>query len=63
MSLIWGIGFPPFRGGALRYIDSIGSKAFVAMAEKYSDLGGAYEVPKLLADMAAKDAKFFGGEA
>ncbi len=63
MSLIWGIGFPPFRGGALRYIDSIGSKAFVAMAEKYSDLGGAYVVPKLLADMAAKDAKFFGGEA
>ena len=63
MSLIWGIGFPPFRGGALRYIDSIGTKAFVAMAEKYSDLGGAYEVPKLLADMAANDVKFFGGEA
>lgn len=63
MSLIWGIGFPPFRGGALRYIDSIGTKAFVQMAEKYSDLGGAYEIPKLLADMAANDVKFFGGEA
>ncbi|MFX9454200.1 fatty acid oxidation complex subunit alpha FadB, partial [Acinetobacter baumannii] len=23
MGLIYGIGFPPFRGGALRYIDSI----------------------------------------
>ena len=68
MSLIWGIGFPPFRGGALRYIDSIGTKAFVQMAEKYNgignqDLGGAYEIPKLLADMAANDVKFFGGEA
>ena len=63
MSLIWGIGFPPFRGGALRYIDSIGSKAFVQMAKKYSDLGSAYEVPKLLEDMAANDEKFFGGEA
>ncbi|MEH6456698.1 MAG: fatty acid oxidation complex subunit alpha FadB [Cocleimonas sp.] len=63
MSLIWGIGFPPFRGGALRYIDSIGTKAFVQMAEKYSALGGAYEVPKLLSDMAANDGKFFGGEA
>ena len=63
MSLIWGIGFPPFRGGALRYIDSIGTRDFVAIAEKYSDLGEAYKVPKLLADMAANDVQFFGGEA
>ena len=63
MSLIWGIGFPPFRGGALRYIDSIGSKDFVTMAEKYSDLGDAYKVPKLLADMASSDLSFFGGES
>ena len=63
MSLIWGIGFPPFRGGALRYIDSIGTKEFVTMAEKYADLGEAYKVPKLLADMASNDLKFFGGEA
>jgi len=33
------------------------------MAEKYSTLGQAYQVPKLLADMAANDIKFFGGEA
>ena len=63
MSLIWGIGFPPFRGGALRYIDSIGTRAFVEMAEKYQDLGAAYKVPKLLADMAANDVRFFGGKA
>jgi len=63
MSLIWGIGFPPFRGGALRYIDSIGSKAFVAIVDKYSGLGAAYEVPKLLSDMAVQDLGFFGGAA
>ncbi|MCF6190303.1 MAG: fatty acid oxidation complex subunit alpha FadB [Cocleimonas sp.] len=63
MSLIWGIGFPPFRGGALRYIDSIGTKEFVTMAEKYADLGEAYAVPKLLADMASNDLKFFGGKS
>ncbi len=63
MSLIWGIGFPPFRGGALRYIDSIGAKGFVTMAEKYSDLGDAYKVPKLLAGMASSDVSFFGGES
>ena len=63
MSLIWGIGFPPFRGGALRYIDSIGAKDFVTMAEKYADLGEAYKVPKLLADMASNDIRFFGGDS
>ncbi len=63
MSLIWGIGFPPFRGGALRYIDSISAKHFVTMAETYSDLGDAYKVPKLLADMASSDLSFFGGES
>ena len=63
MSLIWGIGFPPFRGGALRYIDSIGTKEFVVMAEKYADLGEAYKVPKLLADMASNDIKFFGDKS
>ncbi len=63
MSLIWGIGFPPFRGGALRYIDSIGTKKFATMAEKYADLGEAYKVPKLLADMASNDLKFFGGKS
>ena len=60
MSLIWGIGFPPFRGGALRYIDSIGTQEFVKKAEKYADLGAAYSIPKLLADMASNNIQFFG---
>lgn len=63
MSLIWGIGFPPFKGGALRYIDSIGSREFVEMTNKYADLGTVYKVPKLLADMASNDISFFGGES
>ncbi|HIP81653.1 MAG TPA: fatty acid oxidation complex subunit alpha FadB [Leucothrix mucor] len=63
MSLIWGIGFPPFRGGALRYIDSIGTREFVEMTNKYADLGATYKIPKLLADMASNDINFFGGES
>ena len=42
MGLIYGIGFPPFRGGALRYIDSIGVAEFVALADKYAELGALY---------------------
>ncbi|MFH7572335.1 fatty acid oxidation complex subunit alpha FadB, partial [Pseudomonas syringae pv. tagetis] len=48
MGLIYGIGFPPFRGGALRYIASIGVDEFVAMADRYAELGALYQpTPKL----------------
>ena len=60
MALIYGIGFPPFRGGACRYVDQAGAAAFVAQAEKLATLGPAYAVPKLLRDMASAGRKFFG---
>ncbi|MEJ2756004.1 MAG: 3-hydroxyacyl-CoA dehydrogenase NAD-binding domain-containing protein, partial [Gammaproteobacteria bacterium] len=39
MILILGLGFPPFRGGVLRYVDSLGLSAFVSLCEKYADCG------------------------
>ena len=60
MSLIYGIGFPPFRGGACRYVDQTGAANFVALADKYASFGKLYEAPKLLRDMAASGKKFFG---
>ena len=60
MGLIYGIGFPPFRGGALRYIDSIGVAEFVALADKYADLGALYTPTAKLREMAANGQKFFG---
>lgn len=60
MALIMGIGFPPFRGGACRYVDQVGVANYVALCEKYASLGKAYEAPKLLKDMAAANKKFFG---
>ena len=60
MSLIYGIGFPPFRGGACRYVDQMGVANFVAAADKYASLGKLYDAPKLLRDMAASGKKFFG---
>jgi 3-hydroxyacyl-CoA dehydrogenase/enoyl-CoA hydratase/3-hydroxybutyryl-CoA epimerase/enoyl-CoA isomerase len=59
MSLLYGIGFPPFRGGACRYVDQMGVANFVALAQKYASLGKLYEPPKLLRDMAAAGKKFF----
>jgi len=59
MSLIYGIGFPPFRGGACRYVDQTGAANFVALADKYASLGKLYDAPKLLRDMASGGKKFF----
>ncbi len=59
MALIMGIGFPPFRGGALRYIDSIGVKAFVELCDKFKDLGGLYQPTAKLREMAAKGESFY----
>jgi 3-hydroxyacyl-CoA dehydrogenase/enoyl-CoA hydratase/3-hydroxybutyryl-CoA epimerase/enoyl-CoA isomerase len=60
MALIYGIGFPPFRGGACRYLDQMGVANFVALADKYASFGKLYEAPKLLRDMASSGKKFFG---
>lgn len=59
MATIYGIGFPPFRGGPLRYIDSIGTQAFAELCDKYAHLGGIYEAPQMLKDKAAKGESFF----
>lgn len=59
MGLIWGIGFPPFRGGALRYIDALGARAFCELADKYAGIGAAYKAPELLRSMASNNARFF----
>ena len=60
MSLLYGLGFPPFRGGACRYVDQTGAANYVAAADKLASLGRIYEVPQLLRDMAASGKKFFG---
>ncbi|RLU03107.1 MAG: fatty acid oxidation complex subunit alpha FadB [Ketobacter sp.] len=59
MALIMGIGFPPFRGGALKYIDSIGVKTFVELCDKYKDLGPLYEPTAKLREMAANGESFY----
>ena len=59
MALLFGIGFPPFRGGALRYADETGLENIVAMADKYQSLGVSYEVPELIKQMVADNKTFY----
>jgi 3-hydroxyacyl-CoA dehydrogenase/enoyl-CoA hydratase/3-hydroxybutyryl-CoA epimerase/enoyl-CoA isomerase len=59
MGLILGIGFPPFRGGALKYADTIGLKALVDKADRYATLGKLYEPTAKMREMAASNATYY----
>ncbi len=59
MGLVLGIGFPPFRGGALRYVDSLGLSQFCDIADKYADLGELYHPTEKLRAMAASKETFY----
>ncbi|OLQ91170.1 multifunctional fatty acid oxidation complex subunit alpha [Vibrio panuliri] len=59
MALIYGLGFPPFRGGVFRYLDSLGIETFIEQAKQYQHLGAMYQVPQVLIDMAEKGERFY----
>ncbi|WP_299183767.1 fatty acid oxidation complex subunit alpha FadB [uncultured Neptuniibacter sp.] len=62
MGLIYGIGFPPFRGGALHYLDQMGLDNFCEMTKKYDALGPLYQPTEKMKQMAAAGGKYFSGE-
>ncbi|WP_313080497.1 fatty acid oxidation complex subunit alpha FadB [Atlantibacter sp.] len=45
MALVYGLGFPPFHGGAFRWLDTLGSAKYLDMAQQYQHLGPLYVVP------------------
>jgi len=67
LALIYGIGFPPFRGGALHYVDDFGIDKFVARADELAAAAGAlgamYQPTEKLREMAASRDTFFGAAA
>ena len=59
MGLIYGIGFPPFRGGPIRYLETLGLDQFITLADQYADLGEIYQVTAGLREMAATKQSYF----
>lgn len=59
MGLVLGLGYPAFRGGALRYIDTIGVGRFCDMADKYADLGAIYHPTEKMRTMASAGDSFY----
>ena len=59
IALVYGLGFPPFRGGVFRYLDTIGLAQFVANAEQYSELGPLYQIPESLKQKALRNETYY----
>jgi 3-hydroxyacyl-CoA dehydrogenase/enoyl-CoA hydratase/3-hydroxybutyryl-CoA epimerase/3-hydroxyacyl-CoA dehydrogenase/enoyl-CoA hydratase/3-hydroxybutyryl-CoA epimerase/enoyl-CoA isomerase len=60
MGLILGIGFPTFRGGILRWADTVGLGKILAKLERYASLGKRFEPSESMRRLAASGKGFFG---
>ena len=60
LAMIMGTGFPPFRGGLLKWADTLGSKYIVDELEVYaSKYGQRFKPLQPIVNMAKNDRKFF----
>lgn len=59
MGLIYGLGFPPFRGGVFRYLDTMGIDKFVQLADQYAHLGDLYQVTDGMRQLAANKGRYY----
>src|SRR5205085_7252930 len=60
MGLILGIGFPPFRGGLLRWADSLGSGKVLEKLKQHEKLGLRYQPTEQIRRLAAEGRGFYG---
>jgi 3-hydroxyacyl-CoA dehydrogenase/enoyl-CoA hydratase/3-hydroxybutyryl-CoA epimerase/enoyl-CoA isomerase len=60
MGLVYGIGFPPFRGGALRYIDAMGVAALCQQTKAHESLGKLYVPTAGMLSMADNNGRYYG---
>jgi 3-hydroxyacyl-CoA dehydrogenase / enoyl-CoA hydratase / 3-hydroxybutyryl-CoA epimerase len=60
VAMVYGTGFPPFRGGLLRYADSIGPAVLVDRLSRLADAHGERFRPAgLLRDMVREERRFY----
>jgi 3-hydroxyacyl-CoA dehydrogenase/enoyl-CoA hydratase/3-hydroxybutyryl-CoA epimerase len=58
---VFGLGFPPFRGGPFRYVDAVGAAEIVRRLERHEKTHGArFRTAQLLRELAQKNETFHG---
>ncbi len=58
MGLIYGLGFPPFRGGIFRWADNVGLNEIIQRTEKHNALGKVYEPTEQIRKMVQEGQLF-----
>ena len=60
IAMIMGTGFPPFKGGLLRYADSVGASAIVKDLERFQKEADPerFKPSQYLLDLASKNGRF-----
>jgi 3-hydroxyacyl-CoA dehydrogenase/enoyl-CoA hydratase/3-hydroxybutyryl-CoA epimerase/enoyl-CoA isomerase len=59
MGLLLGLGFPPFRAGALKYADTIGLKKLEEASKKYHEIGAMYDFTPFMKGLAAENKTYY----
>jgi len=59
LALIYGIGFPPFKGGLLFWADTVGARTLLQWLKPLRQLGTRYEPTEMLEQMAEEDKTFY----
>jgi 3-hydroxyacyl-CoA dehydrogenase/enoyl-CoA hydratase/3-hydroxybutyryl-CoA epimerase len=58
---VFGLGFPPFRGGPFRYVDTVGAREIVRRLERFRDrLGNRFAPAPVLVELARSGGTFHG---
>ncbi|MGH1461800.1 MAG: fatty acid oxidation complex subunit alpha FadB [Neptuniibacter sp.] len=58
IALIYGIGFPPFRGGVFHYLDKLGLERFCEIASQFEQLGPLYQPTETMKQMAESNQTY-----
>lgn len=59
IAMMYGTGFPPFRGGLFYYMDQIGLSKLVEASEKYKKISNLYHTPESLIQRFKNNQKFY----
>ncbi|HIF9516039.1 TPA: 3-hydroxyacyl-CoA dehydrogenase family protein [Photobacterium damselae] len=59
IAMLYGTGFPAFRGGLFYYMDQLGMEKLISLAETFKHLGSLYQIPEGVLNRAQQEQTFY----